>query len=56
MNIKVPNFFKYDIISNGNKVGEGIGPCKAVMKNTLKVCGVLSNVDIKNKGLNLKRK
>ena len=54
--MKMPNFFKYNIYSNGVKVGNAAAPCKRLVIFTLKTSGVYGmfpNITIKSNGLNI---
>lgn len=54
----IPNFFRYEIQSKGQKIGEICAPCKWVAKISWKNFGLTTlfpNVKIKFKGLNIKK-
>lgn len=54
--MKIPEFFKYNIYSNGVKIGDATSPCKRLVFFTLKTNGIYEmfpNITVKFNGFNI---
>ena len=54
----IPNFFKYDVVADNQKIGEICAPCKKVAQLSWEAYGlqiIYPNAKIKLAGINIKR-